>query len=240
MFLNPALSAALDRVAERAADVRRAFTPGALPRNDDVAASGDRSDFTLDPLSVAPPPETYFVTRDLRGRTAYIRDGGFSVTDGRIVDRSGFAVLGRSLPDAPLHELRADDVDVALGRTTNLHVDADGRVVYSRSAIDPRTGKSAAKDVVVGRIALARFPAATKLDTVDGRAFSAPPGVTPHVGFAGDGTFEPLAPMHRERSRVDIDVSLMRLKDAYTAFDALAAAETARDHFVKAAMDVVK
>jgi hypothetical protein len=31
MFLNPAMSAALDRIAERAADVRRAFTPGALP-----------------------------------------------------------------------------------------------------------------------------------------------------------------------------------------------------------------
>jgi hypothetical protein len=37
MFLNAGLSAALDRVAERAADVRRAFTPGALPVRGDVA-----------------------------------------------------------------------------------------------------------------------------------------------------------------------------------------------------------
>ncbi len=46
--------------------------------------------------------------------------------------------------------------------------------------------------------------------------------------------------MRRERSRVDLDASLARLKDAYVAFDALAAAETAKQRLGKTAMDVVK
>ncbi len=234
------MSAALDRIAERAADVRRAFTPGAVPRHDDVATASDRSDFTLDPLSVASPDGAYFITRDARGRTAYTRDGTFTVTGGRLVDARGFPVLGRPAPGGPLQELRIDAVDAALGRAQSLRVEADGSLAYTRDAIDPRTGKRAASNVVAGRIALARFPAASRLDTTDGRLFYAPEGVSPHTGLAGDGSFDALTPMRRTHSRVDLDVSLLRLKDAYTAFDALAAAESAKGRFVKAAMDVVK
>jgi flagellar basal body rod protein FlgG len=240
MFLNPTMSAALDRITERAADVRRAFSPGASPQHTDVATSTDRSDFTLDPLSVAPPDGAYFMAAYARGRTIYTRDGTFSVAGGRLVDARGFAILGRRTPGGPLNELRVDPVDATLGRTANVRVEADGNLVYARAAIDPRSGKRVAGDVVVGRIVLARFPAGTKLDTVDGGSFFAPHGVVPHTGLAGDDAFGTLAPMRRERSRVDLDVSLMRLKDAYVAFDALAAAEAAKDRFSKAAMDVVK
>lgn len=55
-----------------------------------------------------------------------------------------------------------------------------------------------------------------------------------------DGTFAPLLPMHRERSRVDVNESLIRLKDAYLAFDALRAAETAKAHVGKTTMDLLK
>jgi len=240
MLLNPAMSAALDRIAERAADVRRAFTPGALPRNDDVAAASDRSDFTLDPLSVAPPEGAYFIVRDARGRTSYGRDGSFGIAQGRLVDARGLPVMGRTRPDAPLQELHLDAVDAELGRAQDLRIEPDGSLVYTRNAIDPRTGKRVASNVIAGRIALARFPAASRLDSADGRLFYAPEGVSPYTGLAGDGTFDALTPMRRAHSRVDLDVSLLRLKDAYTAFDALAAAESAKGHFVKAAMDVVK
>jgi flagellar basal body rod protein FlgG len=240
VFLNPTMTAALDRIAERAADVRRAFTPGAIPQHGDVATSVDRADFTLDPLSVAPPEGSYFVTSDARGRTVYTRDGAFSVSAGRLVDARGCAVLGRRTAGGPMSDLRIDSVDAALGRAANPRVEADGNLVYARAAIDPRSGKRVSTGVVVGRIALARFPAGTKLDTSDGRSFSAPPGVAPHTGLAGDDAFGTLVPMRRERSGVDIDASLMRLKEAYVAFDALAAAETAKNHFSKAAMDVVK
>jgi flagellar basal body rod protein FlgG len=234
------MSAALDRITERAADVRRAFTPGASPLYSDVATAAERSDFTLDPLSVAPPDDAYFLVADDHGRTTYTRDGAFAVIGGRLVDSRGFSVLGRRAADAALGEIRIDAVDVALGRAANVRVTADGGIAYARAAIDPRTGTRDANDVVVGRIALARFPAATKLHTADGRTFFAPPGTNANVGFAGDKMFGSLRPMHRARSRVDLDVSLMRLKDAYIAFDALTAAQTARDHFDKAAMDVVK
>ena len=240
MLLNAAMSDALDRIADRAADVRRAFTPGAQPRNDDVAGAGDRFDFTLDPLSVAPPEHAYFITLDRFGRTAYTRDGTLAVVGGRVVDSQGMPVLGRRAPGEPLAELRVDDVDAALGRASNVRIEADGTVAYSREAIDPRTGKHVNANVIAGRIGLARFPAATRLDSADGRSFAAPPGVAPHTGFAGDGTFETLVPNRRTHSRVDLDLSLRRLKEAYTAFDALAAAQAAKGRLDKAAMDVVK
>jgi flagellar basal body rod protein FlgG len=240
VFLNAAMSAALDRITERAADVRRAFTPGALPRNDDVASSTQRADFTLDPLSVAPPDGAYFVTVDAHGRTAYTRDGGFALSGGRLVDSGGLTVLGRRTLDGPLGPLQLDPVDATLGRAADVRVQADGSLVYTRAAIDPRSGKRSNTDVVAGRVALARFPAGTKLASDDGHTFSLPTGTQAQLGRPGDDGFGALAPMHRARSRVDLDVSLMRLKDAYVAFDALAAAETAKDRFGKAAMDVVK
>jgi hypothetical protein len=148
--------------------------------------------------------------------------------------------LGRRAPNVPLDELRIDPVDDALGRTSNLRLDGDGSLVYERQTIDPRTGKRTQSRIVVGRLAVARFPAGSRPDTADGHSFTAPSGVAPHTGFPGDGTFEALAPMRRAQSRVDLDVSLLRLKDAYTAFDALAAAEHAKGRLEKTAMDVVK
>jgi flagellar basal body rod protein FlgG len=240
VFLNPTMSAALDRIAERAADVRRAFTPGAMPQHSDVATAAPESQFTLDPLSASAPQDAYFITNDARGRIGYSRNGTFHVAEGKLVDAQGLAVLGRRAPGGMLEELRIDPVDAALGRAADARVDADGSFVYARPAIDPRTGKRVVHDVVVGRIALARFPAGTKLEIGDGRRFSAPEGVAPHTGLAGDGAFAPLVPMQRERSRVDLDESLRRLKDAYVAFDALAAAETVKNRLGKTAMDIVK
>ena len=46
--------------------------------------------------------------------------------------------------------------------------------------------------------------------------------------------------MQRERSRVDVDESLARLKDAYLAFEALQAAEAAKGRLGKTAMDLLK
>jgi len=46
--------------------------------------------------------------------------------------------------------------------------------------------------------------------------------------------------MQRERSRVDLDQSLARLKEAYVAFEAMQAAQTARGRLGKTAMDLLK
>jgi flagellar basal body rod protein FlgG len=240
VFLNPALSSALDRIAERANDVRRAFIPGALPAYDDVATGRSSGEPALDPLSVVAPDDAYFIGKDATGQTVYTRDGSFHLSDGVLVGENEHPVLGFSSPESTLAELRIDPVDVALDRVTNARIEPDGSLSYDRVAIDPRTARRELQRVVAGRIAVARFPVATRLETANGLSFSPPAGVLPHTGVAGEGGFLPLQPMQRERSGVDLDESLARLKAAYVAFDALAAAETAKMHLGKTAVDLVK
>jgi hypothetical protein len=237
MFLNAPLAAALDRIAERAADVRRAFEPGGAPLRDDVAAVHP-SEPALDPLSVAVPADAYLMLEGARGRT-YTRDGSLALRDGRLVDVSGRCVLGTAARGGPLVALSIDPIDAALGRASDPRVEADGTVAYDRWSIDPRNGAREAQRVVAGRLALARFPAGTRLEpSRDGAA--APPGVVPHVGAPGDGSFAALETMRRTGAGIDVDAGLARLKDAYVAFDALQAAEAAKGRFGKTALDLLK
>jgi flagellar basal body rod protein FlgG len=240
VFFNPSLGAALDRISERAADVRRAFTPGAVPEYDDVATPAVVSDFALDPLSVVPPEGVFFVTGDAQGRVAYTRDGSFTLRSGKLTDATGDAILGQRVANGPLVELAVDAVDASLGRIHGIGIDRDGTLVYRREIVDPRSGARESQRVVIGRLAVARFPAGTRVETSDGSRSLPPDGVIPQKGFAGDGNFAPLEPMRRERSRIDVNESLARLKDAYLAFDALQAAEAAKAHFGKTAMDLLK
>jgi flagellar basal body rod protein FlgG len=238
MFLSAPMSAALDRIAERASDVRRAFEPGAAPAHDDVAVPHAASP-TLDPLSVAIPPDAYAVVAGERG-IAYTRDGSFALRDGRLVDSHGRAVLGTTAGRDALGNLAIDPVDAALGRANGVRVEADGSVTYERWATDPRSGAREAQRVVAGRIALARFPAGSRLQTTRDGTLQAPDGVVPHTGTPGDGSFSPLQTMRRTGFGIDIDASLARLKDAYDAFDALQAAQAARGRLGKTAMDLLK
>jgi flagellar hook protein FlgE len=240
VFLNPALSTALDRIGERAADVRLAFTPGAMPRFDDVANGAPSSTVTLDPLSTAPPDGAYFIVRGNDNEPLYTRNGSFRIERGILVDARGNPVLGARFTGAPLGELRVDPVDEALGRAAGARIESDGTLWYARTAIDPRSGQREPQRVAVGRVALARFPAGSKLRSSTGESFAAPPSVVPHTGFAGEEAFGALQPMRRERSGVDLDESLARLKAAYVAFDALAAAEAAKGKLGKTAMDLLK
>jgi flagellar basal body rod protein FlgG len=240
MMVNAATEDALDRIAQRAQDVQRAFTPGAAPNFGDVATDRATSRAVLDPLSVAPPPDAYFLTTDERGRSAYTRDGGFVLRDGTLVGASGRAILGFTSSGGATSELHVDAVDEALGRINDLRIESNGALAYDRTAIDPRSGAREREHVVVGQLALARFPAATKLGASDANHFAAPPGTVPHVGRAGDGNFASLAPMRREESRIDFDRSLDRLQEAYVAFDALQAAHKAQGGIGKTAMDLLK
>ncbi len=239
MFLNSALTAALDSIAERAADVRRAFTPGALPQHDDVATPAPKSDFTLDPLAVTAPDGAYFVVRDDRGEYRYTRDGGFEIRDGRLTDRSGATVCGLRAPGGEVTTMRVDAVDAALGRVSAARVEPDGTLTYQRQAIDPRNGVRESQRIVAGRILLAGFPGATRL-VRDGEHLRPPAGVEPQRGLPGEGPFGTLQPMHRERSRIDVDQGLARLKEAYMRFEALAAAENVKGRLGKTAMDLLK
>ncbi|MBV8066991.1 MAG: hypothetical protein JO113_03360 [Candidatus Eremiobacteraeota bacterium] len=240
MFFDANLSGALDRIAERAADVRRAYTPGATPQHDDVATTRPVSDFTLDPLAVVAPENAYFITSDDRGRQLYTRDGLFALRGGKLVDAAGRPILGVRGGNGLLASLCVDPVDDALGRVKGVAIGLDGTLSYRRETIDPRSGDRMLQRVNAGRIALARFPAGTRPVTSDGCYAEAPAGVTPQTGFAQDGSFAALAPMQRERSRIDINESLIRLKDAYLTFDALQAAQAAKGRLSKIAMDLLK
>jgi flagellar basal body rod protein FlgG len=240
MFLNPALSAALDRISERAEDVRRAFTPGTVARYDDVATARPSSEFTLDPLAVSAADGLYFVTRNERGEVSYTRDGSFALRNGRLVNGEGEPIRGFAASGNELSDLKIDAVDEALGRASDPQIERDGSFVYARVTIDPRSGLRKTQRVVAGRVALARFPAGTRLATTDGSRCIPPPGVQPQLALAGDANFPALRPMHRERSRINLDESLVKLNDAYIAFDALRAAEQAKANLGKAAMDLVK
>jgi flagellar basal body rod protein FlgG len=240
MFLNPALTTALDRITERAADVRRAYTPGAVPHYDDVATAAPASDFTLDPLAVVAPDGTYFVTVDQDGKRCYTRNGAFTLRNGALFDEAGHPIFGVRGSDGALAPIAVDPVDDALGRVRDAAVERDGSFVYRRATVDPRSGLRESQRVVVGRVALVRFPAGTRLESSDGTLCKAPPGVAPESGLPDDQRFPALTPMHRERSRISVDESLVRLKEAYLVFDALAAAETAKQHLGKTAMDLLK
>ncbi len=239
-MINAATQDALDRIAQRAQDVQRAFTPGAVPQFGDAATDRATSRAALDPLSVAPPADAYFVTTDERGRAVYTRDGGFAITDGMLVGANGRPILGFTSPGGATSELHIDAVDEALGRVNELRIEPSGALAYDRTSVDPRSGARERERVVVGQLALARFPAATKLGASDANHFVAPPGTVPHVGRAGDGNFASVAPMQREESRIDFDRSLDRLQEAYVAFDALAAAHKAQGGISKTAMDLLK
>jgi flagellar basal body rod protein FlgG len=239
MFLNSSLTGALDRIAERAADVRRAYTPGAVPSHDDVASPGIISDFTLDPLAVVAPEGCYFIGSDGGEKRIYTRDGAFSVHGGRLVNAEGQPILGLHAGSDSLADLRVDPVDEALGRVRDIAIDRDGTLAYRREYLDPRSGNRELQRVVVGTVALARFPAGTRLVPHDGGC-SAPENVAAQISTPEQKGFPPLEPLRRERGRIDVDASLVRLKEAYLAFDALQAAEAAKAHVGKTAMDLLK
>jgi flagellar basal body rod protein FlgG len=240
MLAAPAADA-LRRIAERANDVLAAYTPGAFPQRSDVAAPAAPA-YSSDPLSVAAPPGAWFVT-SAGGERTFTRDGTFHVApDGALQTAGGAAVLGfsgdpgSSVPT----DLRLPEPDHTLGRCTDLRLESDGTLAYTRAAIDPRTREQTVERAVVGRLALARFPAGGVPERIDANRYRTPAGVVPHLGTAEDGTFGPLATYARDSGSVDLNAGLAKLSEAYVAFMALAAAQNAGRAGERAALDLVK
>jgi flagellar basal body rod protein FlgG len=233
---------AYDRVLSRAQDLREIFRAGALPLNDDLG-SGVHVVPSSDPLSVVPPPGAWLVTRGADGRRAYERDGALSLADGVLRTPDGAEVLGYPGGDArgtlPV-PLRISAADRALGRAGDALVESDGTVAYTRAAIDPRTGARGNERIVLGRLALARFPAGTHLQRIDATRGAAPPGVAPHMGTPGDGVFPVLATFSRDAGGIDLAAGVARLDEAYRAFEAMGAALKSRMSVQKTTVDLVK
>jgi flagellar basal body rod protein FlgG len=233
---------AYERVISRAQDLRDAFRAGAVPRNGDV-----RTDTYVtassDPLSIVPAPGAWLVTRGVDGVRAYERDGALTLDGGVLRTHGGAEVLGYPGGDArgavPV-ALRIADADRALGRGADARIEPDGTVAYSRAAIDPRTGARGAERVVLGRIAVARFPAGTQPARIDGARVAAPHGVVPHLGTPGDGTFPALATFSRDAGSIDLAAGVARLDEAYRAFEAMGAVMKSRASVQKTTVDLVK
>ena len=233
---------AYERVLSRAQDLRDAFRAGAVPLNDDVRAAPQVVP-SSDPLSVVPPPGAWFVTRTADGVRAYERDGALSLADGVLRTPSGAEVLGYPAGDprgAVPVPLRVAETDRALGRAAAARVEDDGTVAYVRTAVDPRTATRGTERVVVGRVALARFPAGTQPQRLDAARVAAPHGVVPHLGAPADGTFPPVATASRDAGAIDVAAGVARLDEAYRAFEALGAVVKSRASVQKTAVDLVK
>lgn len=239
MLISNATMRAFEDVAVRERDVLQAYTVGAMPERSDVAKPASAA-FALDPLSSAAPAGAYFITTDDRGRHIFTRDGSFSLRDGTLVDAQGRPMLGFREDGSALAPLRCDAVDAALGLTSSARIEANGSVTYDRTTIDPRTGAREARRTTLGRLALARFTAGTKLQSVDAQHVAAPPGVAPHIGTPADGSFGMLQAFAHEASGVNIDLGLQRLQEAYLALDAIRAAGKAQSGVEKTAMDLLK
>jgi flagellar basal body rod protein FlgG len=233
---------AYERILSRAQDLRDAFRAGAMPLNDDVRTAPHVT-ASSDPLSIVPPPGAWLVTRGADGVRAYERDGALSLDGGVLRTRGGAEVLGypggdaRSAVPVPL---RIPGTDRALGRGTDARVENDGTVAYTRAAIDPRTGARGTERVVLGRIALARFPAGTQPARLDGARVAAPHGVVPHLGTSADGAFPALATFSRDAGSIDVAAGVARLDEAYRAFEAMGAALKSRASVQKTTVDLVK
>jgi flagellar basal body rod protein FlgG len=240
MMLGSATLDALQRIADRANDVLAAYRPGAFPLRLDVATPHAPLPST-DPLSVAAPPAAWFVTADSQGARSYTRAGTFHVgDDGTLRAEDGALVLGTGAVGTTLGPLRVTDADRILGRASGVRIAADGTVAYARSSIDPQTRRRTTETVVVGRIALARFPAGSAPQRIDATHVAGVAGVVPHVGAPADGTFAPLATFARDGGNVDLDASLGKLTEAYVAFSALQTAHKAQGDGNKVVMDLLK
>ena len=234
------ITGAIEAVERRGEDLRLLYTGGAQPNYPD-AVRQERSEPAKDPLSVALPPDAFFVAGD-SNRPTYTRDGALAVRNGVLVSSDGAPVLGFPSGDASgvPKPLRLEKNDAMLGRAQDLRVESDGVFGYARTLIDPKTLEPHVERVVVGRVALARFPAGTRLDRVDGSHARAPQSIVPFIGAPNDGSFGPLFTQQRAIGRIDPDAAISRLQDAYLALRAFGALQRAQNGMVHGALDLVK
>jgi len=229
VLISDSTARALENIAARERAVLR-----------DLPASGGI--FEQDNAAQLPctaPPDAYFITRDESGRRMFAR-GSLFVHGGAVTDENGRAVLGFTSPGGTLEPLRADAVDTALGFAQDVEIQSDGMLSYGRNTIDPVTGDRHLQFVSIGRVALARFPAGTRLAETDSFYSTAPAGIVPHVGTPGDGSFPALQSFVQTASGHTLDSGLQRLQEAYLALDALRAAGAAQGSIQKTAMELLK
>jgi hypothetical protein len=231
---------AAEIVEQRAEDLRLLYTGGAQPNFAD-AIREEGSEPAHDPLSIALPPDTYLVAGDPKKPT-FTRDGALAVRDGVLAGSDGVPVLGFPAGDnsGVPRELRIEGNDALLERAQDLRIEPDGVFGYARTIVDPKTLQAQIERIAVGHIALARFPAGTKLERVDNAHARPSANVVPFLGTPNDGHFAAVFPQRRPIGRLDADTAIARLQDAYLALRALGALQRTQSGVIRGALDLVK
>jgi hypothetical protein len=243
-MINSGPAQALAELATRAQEMLHAYEPGYETADVQIRSPKlARSEPALDAMSVAAPEGAYFVGQDPSGKTFYSRDGSLRISGRSIGWSDGSAVMGYpagSTPGTAPQQLRIDPVDTALGRVGEPHIEADGAVVYTRSAVNPKNGKARKERVVAGVVALARFPAGSALSPMSATRVAPPAGVTPAVSAPDAKTVGSLTPKARDLGSVDFESGLNVLREAFLALDAMSAASRIDDRDAHVAMDLIK
>ena len=243
-MINPGPARALTELATRAQEMLHAYEPGYETTDDQIrSATLARSEPSLDAMSVAGPEGAYFIGTDPSGKAFYSRDGSFRIDGPNIGWSDGSAVMGYppgAAPGSAPQALRVDPVDAALGRVGEPHVETDGSVAYTRTAVDPKTGKPRKERVVAGVVALARFPAGSAVTPISGSRIAPPGGLAPAVGTPGLTPFGALVPKARDLGSVNFEAGLNQLREAFLALDAMSATAHVDDRDAHVAMDLIK
>ena len=243
-MINSGPAQALAELATRAQEMLHAYEPGYETTDDQIrSATLARSEPALDPMSAAAPEGAYFMGVDSKGASFFSRDGSFGVQGTNVTWADGSRVLGYAngaAPDGAPKPLKIDAVDSALHRVGEPHVEADGSVAYTRTTVDPTTGKSRDERVVAGRIALARFPAGSAGQPLSAHRLAQPAGVAPVVGSPDSAPFGKLTPKARDLGSVDFEAGLNQLREAFLALDAMSATSRVDDKDAHVAMDLIK
>jgi flagellar basal body rod protein FlgG len=237
--MDPVTFAAFARIERRAEEVRHAYDPAFRPADTELRRrEGPQVYPDVDPLATAPPKGAFFVVTDGAGKRAYTQDGGFRFEGGALRASNGASVLGFRPGQNAASPLAVSAVDVALGRVHSPRIDPDGSFTCALRSLDPGTGRTIERRVLVGRIALASFPAAS--EPGDGPFVRAPAGVAPAIGRPMDGGFGGLHVHVRQGGDVDLEAGLERLREAYASLDALQAAHKATGDAEKTATELLK
>ncbi|MGH7329678.1 MAG: hypothetical protein ACREJX_15130 [Polyangiaceae bacterium] len=239
-MLNAGIAHAIESMERRGEDLSMVFTEGAQPNYSDVLRT-ERVEQSADPLSIVLPRDAFLLAGDPNHPT-YTRDGALQIRDGMLAGSDGTPVLGLRGGDRSgiPQPLRIDGHDALLGRVHDLRIEPDGVFGYARTIVDTKTMESSVERIVVGRIALARFPAGTRLESIDATHARPPSQLVPFVGTPNDGSFASLYVGRRAAGGLDTDAAVVRLQDAYLAMRALSAEERSRNAMIHGALDLVK
>jgi len=231
---------AVEYYNKRADDAIHAGKTGYAPNFADVMVKHARSLRNGDPLSVAAPYGSYFVVgdREVGSARAYTRDGTFKLDrDGQLTTANGKYVMGFRTGGVDSRALKPLELPPELRGKENVagQIRPDGTFVAVRTDVPNDPG------IPIGRIALARFPAAQPIpdEGGDGTVLREADDHT-KIAEPGSEGFALVKPGERDIGTIDRLGAISHMIHAREALAAVIQARNAQDTFDKKAEDLNK